>query len=89
MFGRLVDTMNVDTKSIEMFKKLTQENRKTRIVIMPIYKSYIDALIMHYVNYFTDQELGFTFAHYEESHQIKFIDTFFKKIGCLPIRRNP
>jgi len=89
IFGRLVDTMNVDTKSIEMFKKLTQENRKTRIVIMPIYKSYIDALVMHYINYFTDQELGFTFGHYEDSHQIKFIDAFLKRIGCLPMRRNP
>ncbi len=87
--GRLVDSMNVDTKSIEMFKKLTQQNRKIRIVIMPIYKSYIDPLVLHYINYFTDQELGFTFGHYEDSHKIKFIDAYLKTNGNLPMRRDP
>ena len=54
---------------------------------MPIYKSYTDPCIMHYVNYCSDQELGFTFGHYEDSHKIRFIDHFLKRIGSLPMSR--
>lgn len=79
----------MDTKSIEMIKKMTQQNRKTRVVIMPIYKSYIDPMVLHYINFFTDQELGFTFGHCEDSHKIKFIDAYFKTNGNLPMRRDP
>ena len=59
--------MNVDTSSIEAIKRMTQENSKTRVVFVPIYKSYIDALVLNYINFFTDQEFGFTFGHQEDS----------------------
>lgn len=72
-----------------MFKKMTQQNRKTRIVFMPIYKSYIDSMVLHYINFFTDQELGFTFGHYEDSHKILFLDTYMKSNGNLAMRRDP
>ena len=44
---------------------------------------------MHYINYFTDQELGFTFGHYEDSPKMGPVDTFLKRIGTLLIRRSP
>ena len=52
--GHLVDTLNVDTKSIEKFKKMTRQNRKTRLVMIPIYKSNLDTLVLQYINFFTD-----------------------------------
>lgn len=70
--------MHVDTKSIDNIKEMIKTDRKLRIVYMPIYKSYQDPLVMYYLNYFTEQELGFTFGHYEDSPKIPFVDTFLK-----------
>ncbi len=49
---------------------MTNNNRKIRVVFMPIYKSYADPVIMHYINYLEDIELGFTFGNYEDSPKI-------------------
>ena len=87
--AHLVEGIHVDIKSIDNIKNMIERNRKTRIVYVPTYKSYQDPLIMHYVNYYTDQELGFTFGHYEDSPKIKFVDNFLKRIGTFLIRRSP
>jgi len=63
-------------------------DRKTRVVFLPIYKSYGDLLIMHYLNYFSDLELGFTFGNYEDSPKIGFVDRLLKRIGTVLIRRS-
>ena len=56
---------------------------------MPVYKSYGDPLIMHYVNFISDLELVFTFGNYEDSPKIAFVDRLLKRIGTFLIRRNP
>jgi hypothetical protein len=53
IMSNMVESLHVDLKSIENIKSLVKD-RKTRVVFMPLYKSYGDPLIMHYVNYFTD-----------------------------------
>ena len=78
MVRQQVESMHVDTKSINKIKEMVNADRKVRIVYMPVYKSYQDPLVMHYINYFTDQELGFTFGHYEDSPKIAFVDTLLK-----------
>ena len=55
---------------------------------MPVYKSYADPLILHFVNYDQDVELGFTFGHYEDSPKIHFVDMLLRRIGCLLMKRN-
>lgn len=64
-------------------------NRKTRVVFVPVYKSYSDPLIMHFINYYSDLELGFTFGNYEDSPKIGFVDRLLKRIGTILIRRDP
>lgn len=86
--SNMVENLNVDTKSIQNIKEMVRD-RKTRVVYMPIYKSYGDPLVMHYINYFTGQELGFTFGHYEDSPKIGFVDKILKNIGTFLMRRNP
>lgn len=56
---------------------------------MPVYKSYIDPLVLHYVHYLCGIELGFTFGHYEDQPQIGFVENLLKKIGIFLIRREP
>lgn len=54
-----------------------------------MYKSYSDPLIIHYIQYFQDMELGFTFGNYEDSPKIGFVDRLLKRIGTILIRRDP
>ena len=56
---------------------------------MPIYKSYADILILHYIHYFSNLELGFTFGNYEDSPKVGFVDALIKRIGLILIRRDP
>lgn len=57
------------------------------MVLLPIYKSYTDPLILHYINYKYDIELGFTVGHYEDQPRIKFVEELLKRTGCLLMRR--
>lgn len=74
VFGHLIDGLHVDMASLDRVKTLVKENRKARVIFVPIYKSYADPLILHYINYYNDLELGFTFGNYEDSPKIGFIE---------------
>ena len=87
--NHLVEGLHIDNKSLENIKSITYNDRKVRVVLMPIYKSYADVLIIHYLNYLFDLELGFTFGNYEDSPKIGFVDRLLKRIGTILIRRDP
>jgi len=55
---------------------------------MPIYKSYSDLVILHYLNYITDLELGFTFGMYSDTPKINFVDRLLKRIGTILVKSN-
>jgi glycerol-3-phosphate O-acyltransferase len=67
---------------------MTEEDRKLRIVFMPINKSYMDIIYMHYLNYFIDLEIGFTFGTYEDTPKISFIDRLLRRVGTILIKRD-
>lgn len=54
-----------------------------------MYKSYADPLILHYITYHNNLELGFTFGNYEDSPKIGFVENLLKKLGTVLIRRDP
>jgi len=85
----LVEGLHIQTESLLRIKEMTKNNRKIRIVFMPVYKSYSDPLILHFLHYYYDMELGFTFGNYEDSPKIGWIDRLLKRIGTFLIRRDP
>ena len=85
----LLDGLHLHRQGILNVKRMISDNRKTRIVYLPIYKSYADVLILHYIQHFYDMELGFTFGNYEDSPKIGFVDRLLKRIGTVLIKRNP
>lgn len=87
-FGRLSEGVWVDNEGIKKIKGLMQ-NKKNRIILYPVYKSYTDPLILHYIHFLKDFDLGFTFGNYEDSPKIPFVDNILKKIGTILIRRDP
>lgn len=87
--NHLAENLNVYKPGIEMLKNMSKEDRKSRIILFPIYKSYADALIMHFLLYLQDLELPFTFGNYEEIPKIDFILKLTRQVGVLLIRRFP
>jgi hypothetical protein len=84
--SHLTHSVNVDIKGVEKVRDLTSQ-RKTRVILLPMFKSYGDPLILHYVNYFMNLELGFSFGNYEDSPKISFVESIFKRIGLFLIKR--
>ena len=68
-------------------KKMCLDSRKTRIILMPLYKSYADPIVMHQVNFNSDMELGFTFGHYEDTPKVILVEKILKSSGHLLIKR--
>jgi hypothetical protein len=62
---RLVEGLHVDQSGLENIKKLSA-NRKNKVILMPMYKTYGDAILMYYLNYLSDVELGFMIAMAED-----------------------
>ena len=87
--NHLAETLNVDRMGIERLKNMAKEERKTRIILLPIYKSYADAMIMHFISYLKDIEPSFIFGNYEEIPKVDFILKLSKGVGVCLIRRFP
>ena len=75
--------------SVEKIKTMTFNNRKVRVVLMPIYRSYFDGMLIQYINYLKDLETGFVFGNYEDSPKIGFVDRVMKRVGTILMRRDP
>jgi hypothetical protein len=76
--------LHIDTESLKKVQKLA-ENKSNRIVFMPVFKSFSDPILIHYLNFMFDLELGFSFGTLEDSPKINFIDKLLKKVGCFLI----
>ena len=76
----------VDQPGLRRVKSMLHD-RKTRIVFMPLFKTYADALIMFLVNYVSDLELGFSFGNYEDSPKAAVVESLLKRIGYFLLRR--
>ena len=80
--------MFIDEKGIANIKAMVNASKKTRIVLLPLFKSYADALIMHYLSYLKDLELGFTFGNDEDTPNSYVIQGILKRVGYILQRRS-
>jgi len=65
--GSMLRGLYVDMKSLQKIKEMIITDRKSKIVFMPVFKSYADPFALHYINYISDMEFGFTFGYYQDS----------------------
>ena len=64
-------------ESQERVKQLSRKS-ENRIIFLPVFKSFADPILMHYISYISDLELGFSFGIHEDSPKINFIDKLLK-----------
>ena len=73
--------------SLNNIISIVKDDIKTRIVFVPVSKSYLDPMIMFYIHFLYDLELGFTFGNYEDSPKISLVSTLLRRIGTLMVRK--
>lgn len=47
----------------------------------------MDIAVMHYFNYFSELELGFSFGHFDTSNWTNFTTKTMKSIGVIPLTK--
>ena len=82
----LYQGLHLDMRGLEKVKQLSQDSQN-RIVFMPIYKSNVDIAVMHYANYYSELELGFSFGHFDTSSWTNFKMKRLKSIGLIPVKK--
>ena len=79
----LVQGTWVDYESINQIKSMIANDRKSRIVLVPMYKSFADALVLFYINYFYDLDMGFLFGMREDIPTLRWVDRLSRRIGLI------
>ena len=64
------------------------QDPQNRIIFVPVYKSNVDIAVMHFANYFSELELGFSFGHFDTSSWTKFTTKTMKSIGMIPVKKD-
>jgi len=59
-------------KQLKHVKDLCQ-NRKTRVILLPLYKSYADPLVLYLISYLNNVQLGFTVGSFEDCPKINSV----------------
>jgi len=78
---RLLDGLHIDMIGLKNIKEMTERDRKTKIVFMPMFKSFSDLFILHYANYISDIEMGFSFGYHNDSPKVKMIERLARRVG--------
>ena len=69
--GHLAEEMHVNIDQFQKIKGLVQSDSSARVIFLPLFQSYADPLILHYIHHHQDIELGFTFGGYQDSPEGK------------------
>lgn len=85
---RLLEGLYIDMKRLKAIKLMTETDRKTKVVLMPMFKSYSDIFVLHFANYVSDIEMGFSFGYYNDSPKVRAIETLARRIGYFMLKPN-
>ena len=76
----------VNDPGISKIKELL--GKKAQVVLMPVYKSFLDFPVLVYSLLVNQIELPFTIGNSEDIPEVKLVDTFLKRFGYLPTKRS-
>lgn len=68
-------------KGLQEIKRMSEIDRKTKIVFVPLFKSYSDIFVLHYINYVADLEFGFSFIVNKDNPKVTFINKMLSQLG--------
>ena len=80
-----IQGLYVDDRSVKMVKDLISQNHK--VILMPLYRTYIDFFVQMFVMSTQRIQLGFTFGNFEDTPRIRLIDAWLKNCGYILSRR--
>ena len=81
----MVEGIFINSKGLDKVKELI--NKKSCVVLMPIYRSVLDIKILLYCLLVNNIELPFTIGNFEDVPTDKLYETLLKKIGYIKTKR--
>jgi len=82
----LVEGVFVNDPGIDRIKSLLE--KKAQVILLPVYKSFLDFPILVYSLLVNKIELPFTIGNSEDIPDVKLVDTLLKRFGYLPTKRS-
>lgn len=71
--------------SLEVVKKSIKNGYK--VILMPLYRTFLDYFVLSYVNHTQGIPSGFTFGNFEDTPRIMLFDHILKNSGYILSRR--
>lgn len=78
----------VHEPSLNRMKELVTKNPATRVVLVPIFKSFADYFIQVFINFSYNIDLPFTFGNMEDTPHIKLFDEWVGQTGYIFAKRS-
>ena len=85
-FEHLIDGVFVNTQQLQRMQKMTQTDPDSRVIFLPVYKSFMDPFLMFYINQIQGLELGYMFNNSEDTPTAKFVIENLKNMGSILMR---
>ena len=85
-FQHLIDGVYVNSKHLDRMQKMTQLDPDTRVIFLPVYRSFLDPFLIFYVNMIQGLEHGFIFNNSKDTPTAKFVIQNLKSIGSILMR---
>ncbi len=82
----LVEGVFVNDPGINRIKQLLE--KKAQIILLPVYKSFLDFPILVYSLLLNQIELPFTSGNSEDFPEVRLVDTLLKRFGYLTTKRS-
>ncbi len=82
----LVEGVFVNDPGINRIKQLLE--KKAQVILLPVYKSFLDFPILIYSLLLNQIELPFTIGNSEDIPDVKLVATFLKRFGYLTTKRS-
>ena len=72
--AHLVSGLYVNLDGIDKIKKDMKTDKNTRIILMPLNRSLTDLLVLEYINFLKDLQIGFFFGQQEDNTDLTIIN---------------
>lgn len=81
-----VEGIFVNDPGLQKLRKLIDQ--KSQIILMPVYKSFLDFPILLYSLLVNKIDLPFTIGNQEDIPDVKLLDTILRKCGYITSKRS-
>lgn len=82
----MFEGLYVNDPGLEQLKKLLE--KKEKVVLVPIYKSFVDLCVLLYTLYVNKIDIPFSFGNVDDIPNVAFLDNILSNAGYIKATRS-